>query len=37
MVIASVAHANGLPLYTTDPNDFTGLEDLVRVQPVQRP
>ncbi|MFG2061469.1 MULTISPECIES: type II toxin-antitoxin system VapC family toxin [unclassified Micromonospora] len=37
LMIASVAQANGLPLYTTNPNDFAGLEDLVRVQPVRRP
>ncbi|MEV6694001.1 type II toxin-antitoxin system VapC family toxin [Micromonospora sp. NPDC051196] len=37
LMIASVAQANGLQLYTTNPNDFAGLEDLVRVQPVRRP
>ncbi|MGH8971391.1 MAG: type II toxin-antitoxin system VapC family toxin [Actinomycetes bacterium] len=37
LMIASVAAANGLPLYTTNPTDFTGLADLVTVVPVRRP
>ena len=36
-MIASVAHANGLPLYTTNPGDFVGLDQVVKVQPVTRP
>lgn len=31
LLIAATAHANGLDLYTRNPRDFTGLEDLVRV------
>ncbi|WP_216592978.1 type II toxin-antitoxin system VapC family toxin [Verrucosispora sioxanthis] len=37
LMIASVAHANRLPLYTTNPGDFTGLVDLVSIRPVRRP
>ncbi|GIJ25453.1 hypothetical protein Vqi01_06150 [Micromonospora qiuiae] len=37
LMIASVAHANRLPLYTTNPGDFTGLEDLISLRPVRRP
>jgi predicted nucleic acid-binding protein len=37
LMIASVAHANGLPLYTTNPGDFVGLDQLVAIQPVNRP
>ncbi|GAB3811812.1 type II toxin-antitoxin system VapC family toxin [Micromonospora zhanjiangensis] len=37
LMIASIAHANGLPLYTTNPADFVGLERLVTVHPVTRP
>lgn len=37
LMIASVAAANGLPLYTTHPADLTGLADLVTVVPVRRP
>jgi predicted nucleic acid-binding protein len=36
-MVASVAVANGLPLYTTNPRDFTGLDRLLRVVAVQRP
>jgi predicted nucleic acid-binding protein len=31
LLIAAVAHANHLPLYTRNPDDFTGLADLVEV------
>jgi predicted nucleic acid-binding protein len=31
LLIAATAHANGLDLYTRNGDDFTGLEDLVRV------
>ncbi len=37
LLIACVAIANDLPLYTINPDDFTGLERLVRVVPVTRP
>jgi predicted nucleic acid-binding protein len=31
LLIAATAHANGLALYTRNPGDFTGLEDLITV------
>jgi predicted nucleic acid-binding protein len=31
LLIAATAHANGLDLYTRNPDDFAGLDDLVRV------
>lgn len=31
LLIAATAHANGLPLYTRNPDDLSGLEPLVRV------
>lgn len=31
LLIASTAAANGLPLYTRNPADFTGLDELVSV------
>lgn len=37
LMIASIAIANRLPLYTTNPGDFTGLDDLATVVVVQRP
>jgi predicted nucleic acid-binding protein len=37
LMIAATALAEGLPLYTTNPDDFTGLQDLVRIVPVTRP
>jgi len=37
LMIASVATVNGLPLYTTNPDDFVGLADLVDVRSVPRP
>ncbi|QGN47566.1 PIN domain-containing protein [Micromonospora sp. WMMC415] len=37
LMIASIAYANGLALYTTNPTDFVGLDDLVTVRPVRRP
>jgi predicted nucleic acid-binding protein len=37
LMIASVAAANDLPLFTTNPDDFAGLEGLVGVVPVRRP
>jgi len=36
LLIASVALANGLPLFTASPDDFAGLEDLVAIVPVPR-
>jgi predicted nucleic acid-binding protein len=37
MMIASVAMANRLALFTTNPDDFSGLSDLLTVVPVRRP
>jgi predicted nucleic acid-binding protein len=31
LLIAAIAHANGLELYTRNPGDFVGLEELIRV------
>jgi hypothetical protein len=31
LLIAATAHANDLALYTRNPDDFAGLDDLVRV------
>lgn len=36
-MIASIAIAEGLPLFTTDPDDFKGLDGLLTVVPVTRP
>ncbi|TCO14809.1 hypothetical protein EV652_12313 [Kribbella steppae] len=37
LMIASIAVAEELPLFTTSPDDFKGLEDLLAVVPVTRP
>jgi predicted nucleic acid-binding protein len=37
LMIASVAIAEGLPLYTTNPDDFSRLDRLLTVMPVTRP
>lgn len=37
LMIASIAVVNRLPLYTTNPADFTGLDHLVTVVTVERP
>ena len=34
LLIAAVAHAHGLALYTRNPADFTGLEHLITVEAV---
>ncbi|GAA3783779.1 hypothetical protein GCM10022403_018070 [Streptomyces coacervatus] len=37
LMIASIAIAEDLPLFTTNPDDFKGLADLLTVVPVTRP
>ncbi|MCL2787911.1 MAG: type II toxin-antitoxin system VapC family toxin [Micrococcales bacterium] len=37
LMIAATAAAHQLPVYTTNPADFIGLEGLVKVVPVPRP
>jgi len=37
LMIASIAIAEDLPLFTTDPDDYAGLEHLLTVIPVTRP
>lgn len=37
LMIAATAIAEGLPLFTTNPGDYAGLERLVRIVPVTRP
>lgn len=37
MMIAATALAEGLPLFTTNPGDFAGLDQLITVIPVTRP
>ncbi len=37
LMIAATAIAEGLPLFTTNPDDYTGLESLTPVIPVTRP
>jgi predicted nucleic acid-binding protein len=37
MMIAATAIAEDLPLFTTNPDDYAGLERLIRVIPVTRP
>jgi hypothetical protein len=36
LMIAAVAMANDLPLHTANPDDFVGLESLLRVVAVRR-
>jgi predicted nucleic acid-binding protein len=37
LMIAATAIAEGLPLFTTDPGDYAGLESLIQTVPVTRP
>ncbi|MBT0772946.1 hypothetical protein KIH74_28645 [Kineosporia sp. J2-2] len=37
LMIASTAISGGLPLFTTNPDDFAGLDRLLEVVPVVRP
>ncbi len=37
LMIAAVALANNLPLYTTNPKDFLGLQGIIQVEAVRRP
>ena len=37
LMIAATAIAEGLPLYTTNPAGFTGLDALIQIVPVTRP
>ena len=37
LMIASIAASNRLPLYTTNPDDFVGLDQLVQIVAVPRP
>ncbi|ELS53233.1 type II toxin-antitoxin system VapC family toxin [Streptomyces viridochromogenes] len=37
LMIAAVAAAEELPLFTTNPDDFKGLDDLITIVPVTRP
>jgi predicted nucleic acid-binding protein len=36
-MIAAIAIAEELPLFTTNPEDYKGLDDLLTVVPVTRP
>jgi len=37
LMIAAIAAANNLPLFTTNPNDYKGLEELGTIIPIPRP
>jgi len=34
LMIAATAHANGMPLYTRNPGDFSGLDGLIEIVPI---
>jgi predicted nucleic acid-binding protein len=37
LMIASIAIVNDVPLYTTNPDHFTGLDQLLAIKYVKRP
>jgi predicted nucleic acid-binding protein len=37
LMIAATAIVSGIPLYTTNPDDFTGLGHILNIKPVKRP
>jgi predicted nucleic acid-binding protein len=37
LMTAAIAMVSRIPLYTTNPDDFTGLDHLLTIKPVERP
>jgi predicted nucleic acid-binding protein len=37
LMIAAIAVVSRVPFYTTNPDDFTGLDHILTIEPVQRP